>query len=300
MTMPITDDTNIAMWGITGSGKTWMLHAFAKELAWYNENDPQFTYTLLDGNNRALALPNPPDATDLAPTEMPEDRTWMFERKGRDSASRRHLISSHVHRIVVHDNRGSDLVDVVSKNENENAIILSVLQASSNLIVTLDPTAVEDAPLIGPVKSQQQYKKYEYEQFIRGLVNRILERNNTGRLAICLSKADLVRLYLPVEKIIEALYGEGFARALTNPKLTVRFFRVSSVGTVRLSDGRRVTNISDGLNVLKVPEKWDPVNVVSPFFWLFEEIERARIKSGSDFLGDRVSQYIPYPQPRPA
>jgi len=284
-------DTSIALWGATGSGKTWLLNAFGKELSWYNENDPEFEYSLKDLDDNYLLFTEPLNV-DVAPaTEASEDHVWNFERRGRIKKSRAHQISSHAHRILVHDNPGKVLVDVV-KGDEDNEVVFSALQNSTNMILLLDPTNVKGTPV---ASNSSELTKTDYERLLAMLVEVILRKNQKVRIAVCLSKSDLVKIHLNTDEIIRVVFGDGSLRALNSPRVEKEFFRISSVGTYR-KNGKRHSNLIDGQRV-ENPDHWNPINVTAPFFWLFEGVERQRIAK-DDWLGDRKNIYIPYPPPR--
>ncbi|MFT3892774.1 MAG: hypothetical protein QM730_14175 [Anaerolineales bacterium] len=123
-----TDSTNIAMWGPHGAGKTWLIYALAKELSWYSDRDPEFSYSIIDDTGINV-WPSPPNAIDQGPTAFPEDRLWVFERRGKKQTPT-HQISSHRHSIVVHDDKGQNLIDAVVEGGQNLAI--ATLQNSPN------------------------------------------------------------------------------------------------------------------------------------------------------------------------
>ena len=288
---PITDEMNVALWGTSGSGKTWLLHALAKELMWYTQNDPEFNYTLVDEDQQAL-FPFPPDTTDVGGTLSPEDRMWVFKRVGKIN-SRAHQISSHEHKIIVHDDMGRNLVDAISPG-NEG-LTAETLKHSPNLILLLDPSTVKGSG-VGPDSDSNRLEKHEYAQYMHNLINTLQKKGGTRRLAVCLSKADLLKVLLPIQELVKAVFGADVMAQFRNPNLQVEYFRVSAVGYLKQPNGREVPNLDTSGNI-REKDAWDPFNVVSPFFWIFESIERERVQKG-DFLGDRGRSYIPYPKPR--
>ncbi|MFT3892775.1 MAG: hypothetical protein QM730_14180 [Anaerolineales bacterium] len=160
----------------------------------------------------------------------------------------------------------------------------------------LDPSTVKGIGVSSPVAVDTEYDRHEYAQIIYNLVNLLLSQAGQRRIAVCLSKADLLNLILPEQELIKACFGPDMLRLFNNPRLQVKFFRVSSVGFVKKTGGRKSPNITSEGNI-ENPGSWEPFNVVSPFFWLFESIERQRLKTG-DLFGEREKKYIPYPKPR--
>ena len=288
-------ESDISLWGVAGSGKSWLIYALARELAWYTDNDSNFSYSFKDSDDQYILSLQPPSDAFLAPTLESEDHWRIFERKGK-IRSHSHKVSSHAHSIVIHDNPGSRLVsDIEEYSSGYDTIISTTLKASKNIIILLDPTSVMASSSLN-TDSIGLFSKSEYGYLISKLVQTALSNADHIRLAVCLSKSDLVKVRLPVEELVRVMFGEGTMRALSSSRVEKKFFRVSSVGYIR-SNGERVPNIDPSSGKLRDEFRWHPINVVSPFFWFFESIERERISKG-DFLGDRTKIYIPYPPPR--
>jgi len=292
-------NTDIALWGITGSGKTWLIHALARELAWYTEKDPDFSYSLKDSEDQYIRSLQPPTAVTIAATQEGEDHLWIFERKAKENKnSRTHQVSSHAHQILIHDNPGRQLKKALEEYAPDNDTIISrTLKVSRNIIVLLDPFTLTETRSSSLSESDTLLTKADYERLISILVDVATSNNTSIRLAVCVSKADQLKVQLPTEEFIRVKFGEGMMRALSAPRVTKNFFKVSSVGVLRSPDGRKQSNIDNNKEGLKDESRWNPINVAAPFFWLFEAIERERISVG-DFLGDRKKYYIPYPPPR--
>ncbi|NOT02999.1 MAG: ATP-binding protein [Anaerolineales bacterium] len=286
--------TNIAIWGPPGSGKTWLIHALAKELSWYNDRDSDFSYSLVDDTGVRL-YPSPPNSVDQGATMAPEDRVWTFERKGKKQ-SQAHIISTQRHNIIVHDDKGQNLVDAVTPFVGQS-LTIETLRYSPNIIILLDPSTVKNLSISTPVPPPTVYEKHEYTELLLNLVNALAAQGVERHLAVCLSKSDLLNLILPVEEIVKACFGVDTLKVLQDPRIHTRFFRVSSVGFLRQPHGKKSPNITIEGKISN-EEVWEPFNVVSPFFWLFEAIERARIGGGNTLFSDRGKIYLPYPRPR--
>lgn len=286
----------IAIWGTTGSGKTMLIRAFAKEITWYDEHDPDFSYSLFDHEGRVLSPYF--DQHFAEATSSAEDHVWKFERMGKKMNSRSHQISSWSHQLIVHDNPGSNLINALIDPEDEQ-LTLSTLRYSDSLIILLDPTNIKGSP----VSIEAQLSKTDYAKLMRALTETALDTNHRQiNVALCISKSDLLKIALPVEELIKVIFGEDILRIFQHPRINSRYFRVSSVGKVRVLGGKIVPNISDDMVQIRDYSAWNPVNVVSPFFWLFETNEREKIKTSSklSLFGDRRNYYIPYPPPRGA
>lgn len=282
-------DSHVALWGISGSGKSWLLRAFAKELEWYNMCDPKFTYELRNDRGNPIIS----DPFDVYPTAMPEDHIWEFRRMGRHRL-KADMISSHQHTIFIHDDRGETMVDIVNDRTDYSTEIYSqTLQASRNIVVLLDPASIKSSLIQN--RSVSLHTQDDYERWIDKLIEIGLKGNRYIRVAVCLSKSDLIPNYLPAEELISAIFGKNLISIVRTNQVESSFFRVSSIGITRVK-GKNTSNIS-AENTLLDPERWSPINVVSPFFWLFERRERERIMQ-SDSFGDRIKSYIGYAPPK--
>ena len=292
-------NTDIALWGVTGSGKTWLIHALARELAWYTDKDPDFSYSLKDSEDQYIRSLHAPTSETIAPSSEGEDHLWIFERKAKENKnSRAHQISSHAHQILIHDNPGNDLKKALDEYAPDSDTMVSrILKLSRNIIILLDPTSLKDKRESSLSQSDTIFTKTDYERLIATLVDVVTSNNTNVRLAVCVSKADTLKIHLPTEEYVRVVFGEGMMRALSSARVIKQFFRVSSVGILHSADGRKRPNIDDDSKGLKDENRWNPVNVVAPFFWLFESIEKERVVVG-DFLGDRKKYYISYPPPR--
>lgn len=290
------EQSRIAIWGTVGSGKTMLINAFAKEINWYNENDPEFSYSLRDSDGRYLY--HYLDELFTQPTSLAEDHLWIFERRGKISNSRSHQISSWSHQIIVHDNPGSNLINALVDPRGEE-LTLETLINSDSIIILLDPTNIKHSPVSS--EFDVRLSKFDYSRLLESLVNTVLDANQRKlNIALCISKSDLLKIERPAEELIKVIFGDDILRAFQHPQINIKCFRVSSVGRVRVLGGKVVPNISEDAGHIREPNAWNPVNVVSPFFWLFEAIERKKISSSSKFspFGDRLNYYLPYPPPR--
>ena len=296
---------NIALWGPTGSGKTWLLHALNRELMWYNQNDPEFDYHLIDRAGDLLPFLAPTIHT-LGPTSSFQDRLWRFQRRpkvGRE-ASAAHQISTYTHDIDVHDNSGVKLVDAVN-NPRQHGLTTATLKNAVGVIALLDFTLLQTSPT-GQSQflsqgARTELSKGEYSQLVQRLCEMIILASNTTPtryLSICITKIDQLKVRRPPESLVEPLFGQqmGYVLRQYQHALQIRFFVTSSVGYYR-PHRQRTANYDRANGSLIAPDEWEPYNVAAPFFWIFECIERARL-SQERFKQSRLDDYIKYPEPR--
>ncbi len=109
-----------------------------------------------------------------------------------------------------------------------------------------------------------------------------IEKDNRP-LAVCLSKVDQFvdnpeeykRLEREPEEFVRGLLGTDLLRRLDQFHSRVKFFPVSSVG-IRLSYGSVQKSVFfDERLILRVTKRGQPINIVEPFIWIFEQLQEA-------------------------
>lgn len=102
-------------------------------------------------------------------------------------------------------------------------------------------------------------------------------------LAVCLSKVDeLIKhpmeykaLQDDPERFVQDRLGEELVRTIRKYHGRVRFFPVSSVG-IHLSFGSLQKSVFyDERLKLRVTKRGTPINIVEPFIWIFEQLQKA-------------------------
>ena len=233
---------DIALWGPTGSGKTWLIHALAKELVWYSRHDPEFDYQVMDQAGMPVDI-SPPSLSVIGPTHGHEDRSWQFQRTPRQE-SKSHQISAHTHNINVHDDKGASLVEAL-QIPDQHPMTLITLRESTNVIALLDPTLLESSSVQSPINlisgsaSSNLKSKAEYAQMIQYLCHLMVSqaRNQDERyLAVCITKIDLLNIRRDPNILIEPLFGTSMAHILDSYKnqIKIKIFATSAVGSVRV------------------------------------------------------------------
>lgn len=299
------DANSIAFWGPPASGKTSLIAAFARELTWYSKADPDFSYKLSANQGLRLEI-NSEISPEFPPPTLPYpvDHAFYFQRLGKkDSIA--HRVSSFHHTIQIRDNSGENLFYRGPKNDDDSSF--DDYLAIRNFIVLIDPTTIIDNADIS--ENRFGVMPEQYLEALQGLIRINRSHSKILRLAICISKSDALHPRLPANLIIEKYFGKKLFQLLqANHQVVFSFFKVSAVGMITTISGKSVSNIAnlkENSYELRDPEKWHPINVVSPFFWIFENIERELISRYEKknlfnlFDTDRKKYYIPYPQPRP-
>lgn len=292
--------------GPSGVGKTWMLHALAKELQWYSRQDDQFNYELAQLNPGGGApipvVPAPPTqgptATTFNPNMGMRDNAFVFTRRAANPSAPAQLLSQHKHDIAIFDDAGANFVDVVSGGGTR--VIQKAIVDAASVILLLDSTYSQVAGAGGGGTFATQH---EYLTFVQSLCHMLASVPVPQRyLAVCATKIDQTGMAgRSSQQVIEMLFGAQMLSTIEqySSVMNINYFQVSSVGYYRTPQGV-LPNFDEMSGSVMNPNQWLPYNVVAPFFWIFEQIERQRISKTtrpvSRFLrSDRNNQYIRYP-----
>jgi len=323
------NQTGIALWGPTGAGKDWLFRSFRKELDYYNNRDEDFNYELLEqlpGEDTPMPLPVEIPHNAPSPDQV-VDINYIFRRQAliQDEA---HKISSHVHNLIIHNNSGRNLIKSLEDPIAFESTYQTLIHAHSLFLVLGIPTE-ERGPLASPTETQPSPepdefalavdKKYTlqvgngngtdnssdtdlprevYLNFMKLLFS-VISTGPRRNLAICMTKSDLLNFRGNPWDMLERRHGSALRHLLKvqNDQHNIEVFATSAAGYFRV-DSKVVPNLSNA--ELRDPGHWSPVNTAAPFFWIFEKIERERLKQGlSLFRPGYEKKYISYPIQRP-
>jgi hypothetical protein len=263
----------IAVWGPTGSGKTWLIKAFGRELNYYQQNDPYFHYRLEQQNGTPIIL-TPPEAR---PTEKGDDWLWRFQRVAKDNDAGRRM-SSFSHDITIHDDKGSTWLEVTD-SPGQQPLAEMTLLTFPYLLVLLDPTLVQ-----GKIIEQRRYI-----QLIQDLCIKLQTQTQAGEryMAVCITKNDLTGLRRSdAWPFVAAFFGADMVNLL---KTYSHYINIEAFVTSAAGYFNGKANYDTATGLLMHPDQWSPHNIAAPFFWLFEKDERHRLGSSREGL------YVPYP-----
>src|ERR1700687_1793642 len=127
----------IAFWGPSSSGKTWLMQSLARALHKINQDDHEFEYVL--AQPEALA-PISAQAPQNQATSDAYDKVWLFQRKVRpEHDTSAHRLSAHCHSIVVRDAPGELLMQGV------NNVVMVPLRDAQCIMAVLDPSLIDSA-----------------------------------------------------------------------------------------------------------------------------------------------------------
>lgn len=313
----------IAFWGPSSSGKTWLMQSLARSLHRINQEDPEFEYVL--AQRAAQAPVNAFQAPQNQATSEAYDTVWIFQRKVRpEFETPGHRLSAQSHTIVVRDAPGELLMQGV------NNVVMVPLREAQCVIALLDPSLVDStaavaeqaqpaapsqglAALFGssaaapaapvPVAGSFQYTQAQYTQMVSNLLSSLASAARPDRhVAICITKVDQLGVQgRSPWQVAEVFFGAEMAQLLKNyaKKMHIEAFTVSAAGY--LDENRQQPNFDPGARSLLSPDRWQPFAVETPFFWLFTHVERQRLAEGGGrlprwyFKRDRLDRYIGYP-----
>ena len=318
----------IAFWGPSSSGKTWLMQSLARSLHKINEDDPEFEYVL--AQPEALA-PISAQAPQNQATSDAYDKVWLFQRKVRpEHDSPAHRLSAQCHSIVVRDAPGELLMQGV------NNVVMVPLRDAQCIIAVLDPSLIDStttaaAPAVQSERTAVQglaalfgssaaapasatapapafgasfqYTQAQYTQMVSNLLQLLSSAPRPDRhVAVCVTKVDQLGVQgRSPWQVIEVYFGAEMAKVLKSyaGKMEIEAFCVSSAGF--LDAFRQQPNYDPGTGSLLSAERWQPFAVETPFFWLFTFLERQRLARGGGrvprwyFRSDRLARYIGYP-----
>ena len=113
---------------------------------------------------------------------------------------------------------------------------------------------------------------------MKTLLDRLRKRHSY--IAVCVTKTDSLGVYREPEPLIEAYFGAEMFRLLESYKnaqqyITMEYFSVSAMGYLDMN--RQVPNFNPLTDNLQDLNRWEPYRVESPFFWLFNAMEKERL-----------------------
>jgi hypothetical protein len=315
----------IAFWGPSSSGKTWLMQSLARSLHKINQDDQEFEYVL--AQPEALS-PISAQAPQNQATSDAYDKVWLFQRKVRpEHDNPAHRLSAHCHSIVVRDAPGELLMQGV------NNVVMVPLRDAQCIIAVLDPSLIETAAPVAAAATERstnqglaalfgssasgasstaptpgfgtsfQYTQAQYTQMVSNLLQLLSSAPKPDRhVAVCITKVDQLGVQgRSPWQVIEVYFGADMVKVLKSyaGKMAIEAFGVSAAGY--LDTYRNQPNYDPGTRSLLSPDKWQPFAVETPFFWLFTHLERQRLAAGGGrvprwyFSRDRLARYIGYP-----
>ena len=288
---------NVALWGPTGTGKTCLVYALAREFEkYYNPRpDNSSTYHLLDHSGKPIARDPDHDrpVANLVGKDS-DDKEYIFERRFTDSRP------TIAHTLIVRDDSGIKTLELLGREGGLSDDVMGVTRLNFcdsiaiMAFVELDcQSNAPSAPDLGIVA-----KDKECEKAFCDLFEFLAKYPKSAKyLAVCVSKIDVRPTVLREgEKLLElfAKTNRLLNSSSDHNGLVIKKFATSAVGF--LEDGN-TPNFNPDTGWLRLPDRWEPFNAAAPFFWIFEQIEKERVSQKQPLFTSHPSPE-PYPNPR--
>jgi len=309
--MDSINTNQIVFWGPLRSGKTWLFNAFLKKIEILN-NKLSKDYSLvaqqrIEGQWRDV---DQVENFKVEPTRDLKQYQYRLLRKklGRGPSAE---VNTHCNEILVVDNTGGAF-DGSNLNEAVVEQAKELVRSAKYLVLSLNSGLDENTTSGAIVENLLD-------------LSNIINRGESGKyIAACLTKVDTLGEELVVEfynrsrnelkSLLIRSFGAKYVdkiddvlkeieRKGTNH---VKLFATSATGYYYLNE-RKVQNIASDMGTLADPSLWKPEEVEKPFFWLFDVMERERLKYLSSnwsifqtLMGrntiteSRQAAYIPY------
>jgi GTPase SAR1 family protein len=275
MTNMETNETltpQIGIWGPTEAGKTTYLAGlklaidlFQPRMKLWAVDTPAKQF--IEVNSARIAQGIFPRSTDY---KVPERYTFRIYQERSTFLNLKQV--TEYHELSLLDASGHLILD-----PDDPKGYFTTLQGSAGILVMIDPTK---SGSLQPGKESESYFSV-----LHRLIHRLAETRLTAsgkldtHLAICITKSDLDPHWEhrddPAEHL-EHLLGKPTYRGLMNYCESARVFSISVVGRYRTSSGLLLPNVAeepDGARRIADLDQWQPLNVLDPLFWLFDQID---------------------------
>lgn len=275
----------VAIWGPRASGKTWLWHAFVKTIANYNRPVNGLMYEIHESKINDFAFIE----HSFSPTQNKDTSIFRFQRISA-SKSHREFLSSYSHKIFISDYAGGYFQGDLRNTNQEEHLLRNVFTE----------TAFVDVILIALDSKFSGITKEEYPKLIRNFATALdkIEPNRKRLFAMCVTKADTIPAWIDanLDALIELKFGVEMLDVCSEiaQKHDVQIFITSAIGF--LHDTNKSNCDPDKGTIIDV-ENWTPYGVEYPFFWVFETIEKRKIKENNHFGKFALKDYIEYPKP---
>lgn len=306
--------TSISLWGPTAAGKDWLIRAFAKELELYNRRrgiDYQYTLEdLFDPQNPNPVIAEPP--INIGASVTFEDFHYLFKRTPIIPDNKRFRVT-YEHDIVIHNDAGINLTECLIDQNTFDRTYFTLISPRNILLILAIPDEDKNTQInhnilnddtidISTIASLQQsnasiWTKTTYLVYLRRLFNSLDRERGKKNIAVCLTKWDLQPYIGDPWSVLQRRFDNSIVNFLRQKQQihNIEVFVTSAVG-FRREGNSFVANYQGGT----IPEtnRWNPINCASPFYWIFEQIERALLPPKRLVGPDPQMVYPSYPRPR--
>lgn len=318
------------LWGPSGAGKDFLVWGFIRETNNINNDAKKsniYNYEISKYGN--LILPAAQEVGLPSLTASAESLILEFHRKCRQADKKKNPYHfEHFHHVVIHNNRGGELLKV-PEGTSEESTITTPFKTADNFVVVMDkPSGEAEQPaeisnsnslnvgendlesLINDISHDNNFvtnfqnntsgqstriftnnKAFYYtklQQFFNYLNNNKTEGKK--HIAICLTKADLHNLEGEPKTVLGELFGEECLNLVNRYEedYSIKIFLTTT-------EGFRNPNANTANPTFR-----NPTNTASPFFWFFEEAEKERLKKNCPqfLVENRERNLTPYPEPK--
>lgn len=290
---------SVSLWGPPGSGKSWLYAALLARVRELSLEDSSLNLELLE-NGRGIP---PVFPRHRSPTASLMEHALVLTRRP-DQWKWSSPVNCHSHRLRLTDFPGQATLDILDAPERVAAAKV-IFDETDLAIVILDPTRLRKTR---PKKRRDVYPMQmvieDYVRYLWVLLDHFSSnhKNRETWIAICITKVD--RMPSPSDdpwEILQVKFGAQMMSVVrefqnrSGPK--IRLFSVSAAGF--LDEDFAQPNYSRGR--IKDKTQWSPWRVEMPFFWVLDEVERARLAvNGSKwprriFFRKRKRRYLAYP-----
>lgn len=315
------NNSDIALWGPTGSGKDWLIRGFAKELEYFNREYPDFSFELYDDDNTPI-ITVPPSDQSVPGTIESEDFVLKFVRRpSSPKPDHPHIISAHTHNINIHNDKGANTIAGLIDQKTYEQTFRTIMN-SQYVIVVLDPTYIvrgsnenkllpensngetssmgsNTGDALPSIAQKKIYTADEYTQLVQYLLLALAKEESVKNrhLAICLSKMDKKGVRGNSWDLLKRLFGQNMYDLLKHYRqvFEIEVFATSSAGFKKTKNSLGTKSSNEDKGKLIDPSAWQPVNTALPFFWIFENKEKEKLNEGRNFFSSELKDYIEYP-----
>ncbi len=273
------NELQMALWGPPTSGKTWLLEAFGRKLFLMNEvleEKNRFALSLYDMNRRRDVVgdgrfPEPTGDATIAQNLV----KYRFVRRGLGKGFQ-YEASTCCHYVDILDNPGGATIQETEEEAIRESVRIQQRKAK-NLILVLT--------------KDDNLDSQEYLAKLRDLRREFNRVEGQRRIAVCITKADeiggpgLVFSSDP-QALLPLVFSDNHEQVVeffddllsVEDGHDVAYFAVSASGYTGTGD----PNIDPISGNLVDVDAWHPINVEEPFMWLFDRIERDRLRKSHE------------------
>ncbi|MGD8456991.1 MAG: hypothetical protein PVF83_11440 [Anaerolineales bacterium] len=287
----------IYLWGPTGSGKTWLTHAFIRKVnllqdVLSNKVSPYKKVWITDKMGRTVER----DKLEYKPTKRIEYQKLTYHRTIEIEGSISEFYGDE-YEIYMLDGPGDETTGYTAIETNEEDDLSrekvmsahETLKSSDYLIVTVNPGAR------GFLEDDQRKTTHTPNQVGKHFLGRLdalmnLKRNPKQQVILCFTMADIYGygaggVNAPLARFFGIHAGRIWGKLqelLSIGDIEPNIFFISAVGDYHDRSEELITNLDEGASKLKSEEHWNPDSVLEPFFTIFDHARKLQLEGRAD------------------